>query len=219
MSFDLAAFVRRLEALEGNRGASLRFAVVSSVQPERGTVRVLLEDGDGMVSYPMQVLFPRAGKDTVQDMPDVGDRVAVLFAGSGLEAGVVLGGYYSEANTAPGKDSDVHYRKFSDGTEIVYDRKKHKLSASVQGDIDCTVRGSANIAAKGAVMLESSAGITIRAPVILLSGAIASEGHGGGAGTVSIQGTVDSTGDMTAEGVSVAHHTHTCPDGQTSGPQ
>lgn len=225
MPFDMASFDRRIGALEGNRGASLRFATVSTVQPEKGTVRVVLEDGDGMVSYPLQVLFPRAGKDTVQDMPDVGDRVAVLFSGAGLEAGVVLGGYYSDANVAPSKNSDVFYRRFSDGTELSYDRKAHKLSASVQGDAECTVTGSASLTAEGAVMIESSSSISLKAPSIVLSGAISSEGHGGGAGTfnmkgrVDVDGTVDSTGDMKAEGISVAHHTHTCPDGQTSGPQ
>lgn len=224
MSFDMASFDHRISALEGNRGASLRFATVSTVQPEKGTVRVVLEDGDDMVSYPLQVLFPRAGKDTVQDMPDVGDRVAVLFSGAGLEAGVVLGGYYSDANTAPSKNSDVFYRRFSDGTELSYDRKAHKLSASVQGDVECTVKGSASLTAEGAVMIESSSRISLKAPNIMLSGAISSEGHGGGAGTFSIKGkvdvdgTVDSTGDMKAEGISVAHHTHTCPDGQTDTP-
>ena len=225
MSFDMGSIDRRLKALEGNRGASLRFATVSTVQPEKGTVRVVLEDGDDMVSYPLQVLFPRAGKDTVQDMPDVGDRVAVLFSGAGLEAGVVLGGYYSDANAAPSKSSDLFYRRFSDGTELFYDRKTHKLSASVQGDVECTVKGKVNLTAEGTVTMESSSSISLKAPAILLSGAISSEGHGGGAGTfsmkgkVDVEGTVDSTGDMTAEGISAAHHTHTCPDGQTSGPK
>ena len=225
MSFDMASFNRRLDALESNRGASLRFATVSTVQPEKGTVRVVLEDGDGMVSYPLQVLFPRAGKDAVQDMPDVGDRVAVLFSGAGFEAGVVLGGYYSDANAAPSQNSDVFYRRFSDGTELSYNRASHKLSASVQGDVECTAKGKVTLTAEGSVTVESSSGITLTAPNILLSGASASEGHGGGAGTfriqgkVDVEGTVDSTGDITAEVISVAHHTHTCPDGQTGGPK
>lgn len=225
--FDFASLERRLAALEANRGACLRFARVSTVQPDRGTARVMLEDGDGMVSYPLQVLFPRTGRDTVQDMPDVGDRVAVLFAGQGFEAGVVLGGCYSGENPAPGRDSDHFYRRFEDGTELTYDRRAHKLTATVRGDAEMEVTGRVTLAAEGAVSvraqgalaLESAAGISLTAPGIQLAGAVSSSAQGGGSGTFAITGRLDATGDMTAEGISLAQHTHTCPDGQTSGPQ
>ena len=222
---ELASALRRIEALEKNRGCSLRFAVVSSVDPAAGTVRVVLEDGDGMVSHPLQVLVPRSGKDTQQDMPDVGDRVAVLFSGQGFEAGVVLGGYYSAANPAPGKNSDVEYRRFSDGTEIFYDRKAHRLCASVQGDVELTATGTVKALAKGVVDVQSSTQVVIKAPAIVLNGAISSAGYDGSPGTfnmpgeVSVEGRVDSTGDVTAGSISLMSHTHTCPDGGTSGPQ
>lgn len=223
--FDMGSLVRRIEALEKNRGASLRYAKVSSVQEKDGTVRVVLEDGEDMVTHPLQVLVPRSGKDVQQDMPDVGDRVAVLFAGQGFESGVVLGSYYSAANPAPGKNSDVEYRRFSDGTELSYDRASHKLSASVQGDVELTATGTVKASAQGVLEVQSSSNILIKAPAIVLNGAISSAGYDGAPGTfkmvgeVEVEGRMDSSDDVTAGGISLMAHTHTCPDGQTSGPQ
>ena len=90
----------------------------------------------------------------------------VRFQSGGLafEERVVLAGYYSDAHDATSQSSDVFYRRFSDGTELFYDRKAHKLSASVQGDVECTVKGSASLTAEGAVMIESSSRISLKAP-------------------------------------------------------
>lgn len=38
-------------------------------------------------------------------------------------------------------------------------------------------------------------------------------------GNVTVNGWVNASGDVKGEGISLAHHTHTCPDGSTSGPK
>lgn len=62
--------------------------------------------------------------------------------------------------------------------------------------------------------------ISLTAPAIELNGAITSnDASGGSSGTMKVNGTVTVTQDVKASGISLNSHTHTCPDGQTSGPQ
>ena len=95
MTFDLADFERRLKALENNRGASLRFCTVTEVNAADGSARVKLDDGNNMVSHPLRVLADRVLKEKRQAMPYRGEPVAALFAGQGMEQGVILGGTYT----------------------------------------------------------------------------------------------------------------------------
>ena len=53
---------------------------------------------------------------------------------------------------------------------------------------------------------------------LLVGGIIGQTGEAGGGGNVSLIGPVNVINDLHAEGISVAHHTHTCPDGGTSEP-
>ena len=85
--FDYAQQERRIAALEANRGASLRFGIVTGVDPASGAARVQLPDGDGMVTMPLRVLERRTLKDKAQTLPDIGEPVACLFSGQGLEQG------------------------------------------------------------------------------------------------------------------------------------
>ena len=63
-------------------------------------------------------------------MPDVGEHVG-CFMDPTLEDGMVLGAAYSELYPMPdGMTADVHYRKYKDGTVIVYDRAAHVLRAT-----------------------------------------------------------------------------------------
>lgn len=131
MDFDYAALDRRLIALENNRGTSLRFCTVTEVDPAKGTARVQLPDGKDMVSHPLRVLQSRVLKDQRQIMPDVGESVAVLFAGQGFEQGAVLGGWYSPETPSPNQPPAHDYMRYEDGTEQWYDRKAHEYNLNV----------------------------------------------------------------------------------------
>lgn len=166
----------------------------------------------------LPVLVSRACGDCQYDLPDVGDAVLCLFLPHGREAGFVLGSFYS-GGVPPVADGDRWHRAFRDGTTLEYDRKAHKLSADVKGDVDVTatgsvtgrISGSLTAEAEGAVSIGSAARIALTAPAMSLGG-------DGGSTEADMQGTFRlQDGDIIVEGVSFLHHTHECPHGGTTG--
>ncbi|WP_302979343.1 phage baseplate assembly protein V [Bilophila wadsworthia] len=221
--FDYAQQERRIASLESNRGASLRFGTVTGVDTATGTARVQLPDGDGMVTMPLRVLERRTLKDKAQALPDIGEPVACLFSGQGLEQGVILGAHYTTNTPSPNQEAQVDYVRYEDGTELWYDRKGHKLTAKVMGDADIETEGGITATAKKAIVTESKTGITLRAPHIRLEGNLSQQGYAGGAassilcgnqticnGSLSVPG-----GDVSAGDVSLRGHQH---EGVESGP-
>ena len=103
-------------------------------------------------------------------------------------------------------------------------------TVTIQGNFTGTISGTANLTVQGAVSINAPAGVTITSPNtkitgnLTVGGNLACDGSGGGGnctikGNVSATGSVHSDADVTAGGISLNSHTHTCPDGQTSGPQ
>lgn len=100
-----------------------------------------------------------------------------LFLGNGLEEGFVLGSMYG-AQTPPVSSGDKFHRTFSDGTTLEYDRKAHKLTASVKGDVEAsvtgnvevTLQGSGKVTAGGALELTSAAKIGLNTPALSMGG-------------------------------------------------
>lgn len=221
--FDFAALERRVAALEANRGASLRFGTVTGVDAANGSARVQLEDGDGMVSAPLRVLQRRSLKDKAQCLPDIGEPVACLFAGQGMEAGVVLGAHYSTQTPAPDQTATHDYTVYEDGTEVWYDRKGHKLIAKVKGDAEVETEGQITARAKKSIRLQSSQCLVLRAPDIRLEGNLSHQGYSGGKADSILNGSCKiyggdvhvPDGDVTAGTISVRSHSHT---GVESGP-
>lgn len=221
--FDLVSLERRIAALEANRGASLRFGTVTGVDTADGSARVQLPDGDGMVSAPLRVLQRRSLRDKAQCLPDLGEPVACLFAGQGMEAGVVLGAHYSQQTPAPGQTATHDYAVYEDGTEIWYDRAAHKLIAKVKGDADIETDGRITATAKKEIRVESAVDITLNAPTITLAGLLRVTDKDGQPGSGELlgdyiirKGGLDvPDDDVTAGSVSVRGHIH---KGVESGP-
>lgn len=233
--FDIAHLERRIAALEANRGASLRFGKVVGI--ERGYARVQLADGHDMVSMPLATLHRRVLRDQDIAMPDLQEPVAVLFGGQGLEAGVVLGAVYSPAVPAPDQEEHMDYRRYEDGTELWYDRVRHKLIAKVHGDIDAETTGSVDLRAakkltasvQGEATVTSEASLSFKAPRISLAGKLSCTGYDGGPGEAEILGSMNiregglavRDGDVSAGDVSLKGHRHTGVDtgsGTSGGP-
>lgn len=105
---------------------------VSSVYPERGTVRVRREQSDGMISGELPILFQWTLKNQEYTMPSVDEHVVCIFDGS---VGYVIGAVYSEVTTPPVKDVNKHYFRFEDGTFIEYDVKEHELTVKSEGNV------------------------------------------------------------------------------------
>lgn len=217
---NMAGILRRLEALEQDKGATLRFANV--VGTSDGQVRVQLVDGQGVVTAPLPTIQRRVLKDQEVKLPDIGEPVAVLFSGKGFESGLILGAVYSQNIPNPKVENHIEYKKFEDGTEIFYDRKKHLLMATVEGDVDITVRknliavvdkdvditvnggltaevkgdvniqslGNINLSAQEKIILKSNTSVDIASPVINLVGNLSSTGVSGEPGKATLSGEV-----------------------------
>lgn len=111
----------------------VRAGVVSSVNPAEGTVRVVFDDKDDMVSYDLPVLNRGSMRNKDYWLPDVGEQVVCLFApnGKNLNQGWILGSYFSDADAPQVASVDKRRIDFGDGTYIEYDRAAHML------DIHC----------------------------------------------------------------------------------
>lgn len=105
---------------------------VSSVYPERGTVRVKREQSDGMISGELPILFQWTLKNQAFTMPAVEEPVVCIFNGS---VGYVLGAIYNEVTAPPIKDASKHYVRFEDGTFVEYDVKEHVLTVKSEGNV------------------------------------------------------------------------------------
>ena len=122
----------------------------------------------------------------------------------------------------------IHFR--NDGIEIYSPNRVHITTPTVLIDSDnTTINTSAKttINANGGCEINAETtnngnvqinGNTKISGDLLVGGIIGQTGEGGGGGSVSLIGPVNVINDLHAEGISVAHHTHTCPDGGTSEP-
>lgn len=203
---------------------SVQPAVMGSIRDEAGK--------SASCSMPLlvdvPVVFPCGGGFSLTYPVKLGDEALVVFACRCID------GWWQTGASVPPPDSRMH--DLSDGFAIVGPRSQaKKLDPAVDaenvqlrtddGEASITLKPDYTIEAKnpqarvaldpaGALELEAAVRVKIKAPDILLAGNLSTEGYGGGAGAVSMQGvvaldgTMAATGDITAEGKSVAHHTH-----------
>ncbi|GAB7080882.1 phage baseplate assembly protein V [Megalodesulfovibrio paquesii] len=214
---------RRLARVEANRGASLRYGTVTESNSV-GSARVQLHDGDGMVSFPVRTLHRRTLKDQDQCLPDLGEQVAVLFAGQGMEEGCVLGAVYSQQDQAPGQEQPVQFYQFEDGTVISYDRVQHRYFADIKGAADITILQDATVTIKedatvtvegqttlhgredvlvrseARLILEGRGGIWLRAPGVVLEGLDGEVCQTTLHTDLYLRGLLDHRGDVVREG-------------------
>lgn len=153
-----------------------RVGRVSSINPGDGTVRVVFEDRQDMVSYDLPVIVRQSLKNKDYFMPDVGEQVLCLFLPSGNAQGFILGAFYSDEDLPPVTDQGKRHVRFEDGTSIEYDRTTHTLSINAQGTI--------NIKASGAITITGN--IAINGNITLTGGDVTADGislkthvHGG----------------------------------------
>ena len=151
----------RIKRLENTVNQMVHQGIVTSVQPDRGTVRVELPDADRLISKELPVLFQRTADNKSYDMPNIDEQVVCLFLPNGMEQGFVLGSPYSEADPVPVTDPEKRHYVFKDGTWMEYDRKAHKLTLEVKGSMD--------IHADNDITIDSGTHIRMTAPRIDLN--------------------------------------------------
>lgn len=114
----------------------IRSGVVSSVNPETCAARVVFEDRDNLVSAELPVLQSSCMNNKFYSLPDVGDSVVCLMVPNAQDGtGFIIGSFYNDKNPPPAQSQDISLIKFSDGTEIKYDRLKHELSVNCVGNV------------------------------------------------------------------------------------
>lgn len=125
----------------------IRIGTVSSINAVNGTVRVLFEDKDNMVSCELPML------SNEYNMPSVKDQVLCLFLANGIENGFCIGRYYSEINKPPVQSENIYCKRFDDGTLIQYDKSLKELTINSKNPL--TINGdfkvNGNITATGDV--------------------------------------------------------------------
>lgn len=164
-------------------------------------VRVQVEDTttEALTTDFLLVLVPRAKKDRVYDLPDIGDQVLCLFLPFGREAGFVLGSMYG-GDSPPVSSGDKWHRVFNDGTVLEYDRASNILLADVKGKAE--VKTTKSILADAGTTIEAKAGTsaTITAPSIFLNGNVTAGSATGGTATVTENANRTITGSLTVNG-------------------
>lgn len=209
----------------------IKIGEVSSIDPAKCTARVVFDDEDSIVSYDLPVLQRNTLKNHDFAMPDIGEDAIVLFFGEGQEDGVILGSIYAGEVTPPESTENRRTVVFDDDTRVCYDRQEHKLTVTIEGTeivfnrqdgsitvpnavtINCT---TATVNASSSVTLDTPktdiTGVLNVAGLITGKGGLAVSGGSGSAvtvtGNVSLQGQIDTSGDVVAGGISLMTHTH-----------
>lgn len=143
----------RIKALEDKMDNILRVGIVSSIDPVAGTARVAFKDRSNLLSYDLPVLVRNTVENKDYWMPDIDEQVLCVFLPIGLEAGFVIGGFYSKNVKPPASTENKQAIEFKDGTRIEYDREEHKLQIDVPED-------------SGEVVINCAGSVTVNSPKI-----------------------------------------------------
>lgn len=130
----------------------LRIGKVSSINFEKGSVVVVFEEHESIVTDSLPLL------SYSYDMPEVGDLVACVFLDKDYQRGICLGKYYNQTNLPIKKGNSIWYKSLMDEGDIQYNSKTKTLTIraeniNVEGHVtingNLTVRG--DITASGNV--------------------------------------------------------------------
>ena len=120
----------------------------------------------------------RAGTTTTWSPPTKGEQCVILSASGEFTTACVLVGLYTK--NSPSHSPDVPVIKFADGASIEYNQTSGRL----------------NVVGIKSAFINASQQIEIFCPTVKIKG------------DVKIEGSVTSTGDMTAGGISQINHKH-----------
>ena len=103
----------------------VRVGIVSSVDYEKGTVRIFYPDKNNAVSASMPYF------SHCYEMPEVGSKVAVIYLSNGRSEGFVLGEYFNDENLPEQHGKGIIYKKLGRGF-IKYDANSDTLTINVK---------------------------------------------------------------------------------------
>lgn len=115
----------------------IRIGVVNSINPSNGSVKVLFQDKDDLVSAELPLF------DREYYMPEVGKQVVCVFLPNGIQQGFCLGTFFSKLNPPPAQNSELYVKDFGDGTKITYNKTTKTITIDAANPI--TINGDVNI--------------------------------------------------------------------------
>lgn len=209
-------------------------AMTCVVQPAIQAV-VFGPDGTARdVSLPLlldcPVMFPGGGGCTLTFPVQAGDECLVVFASRCIDAWWYAGGVQPQA--------EMRMHDLSDGFALVGVRSQPRVLSGISttaaqlrtddgstfvevGPGECTVTAPDKITLNApTVTINASTATQINTPTATISGALVVQGGisvSGGTGA-NITGDLSTTGDVKAGSISLTDHTHTDPQGGSTGP-
>lgn len=203
--------------LERTRANLVQFGTVAEADYAAARVRVKLGE---LVTAWLPWLSVRAGGDRTWSAPEIGEQVSVLCPDGDPAGGIVLGAIYCTAHAAPADAATVARTTYADGAVIEYDRAAHRLSAALPpgATVNLVADGGATINVRDGISIDASGGgatingtLTVTQLVTCLNGLVVNNGVGSTAkftGNIDIIGSITSTGDQVAAGISQTGHVH-----------
>lgn len=123
----------------------IRIGQVSSIDDSKCTVKIKFSDKDDMVSNDIPFL------SFEYNLPNIGDYVACIFLGNGIQNGFCLGRYYGEDNPPPVNDKNIYHKNIFDEAFIRYDKNTKTLTLSAENIV---IEG--NLEVKGNILSTGS---------------------------------------------------------------
>lgn len=214
------------EAL-GRLNDMIKVGEVSSINPARGTARVVFDDDDSIVSFDLPILQRNTLNTKDFHSVNVGEDVLCLFLPSGPEEGFILGSFYAGEITPPETTEKRRTTVFEDGTVVQYDMAAHTLTVLIDGTSVVFDRQSGTITVPSAytvncttAVVNASDSVKIDTPATNITGTLTVDGlitgkgglsisGGSGGAAATVTGTLKTTGDVVAGSISLQGHTHT----------
>lgn len=215
----------------------IRIGEVSSINPKKGTARVVFDDDDGTVSFDLPILQRNTFATKDFNSVNVGEDVLCLFLPTGPEEGFIIGSFYAGEIELPESDENKRTTLFKDGTRISYDMAAHVLTAIIEGTVLTADRKNVSATVPEAVMVtcktatvKASMQVTVDTPETHVTGNVMVDGSltvkklitgqggfaisGGSGATAKVEGSLETTGDVKSDGdvtagkISLKNHTH-----------
>jgi phage-related baseplate assembly protein len=178
--------------------ATLQFGIVSAVDENGHNLRVKIPALEDLETDWLPMITPAAGGNQFYSLPEEGEQVVCLLDARG-ENGCVIGSIYSTADKPPASNKDKWIRRFKNGTVIEHDRQTAEVLVKTKGvvtiDADMVVKKT----------------LTVEGLFTYTAGML---GKGGDGASAVIDGSLVTTEDVTAGGISVKGHIH---DGDSGG--
>ena len=131
----IAELRRRLDNL-------IRLGTIAEVDHEQALVRV---QSGKLLTHWLPWLSLRAGNSKEWDPPTEGEQVIIFSPSGELTIGVVVTGIFSDQNSAPSSNENLHQRTYPDGAVIEYNHEEHTLNITLPEGGTVNITGDLNL--------------------------------------------------------------------------